>query len=75
MNIKDDSDGVTRYDIPTPVVVQPNEALVASLSDTLLSGDNANAIASLTKGGVQAATSFINSFTSCLDSQSTGVYS
>ena len=70
MNINDDSAGTTRYDIPTFVIVQPNNVLVNSLSNSLLSNNNSDLIASITSGGVQAATSFISSLTSSLNTQS-----
>jgi hypothetical protein len=44
--------------------------LVNSLSNSLLSNSNSDLIASITSGGVQAATSFISSFTSSLNTQS-----
>ena len=71
MNINDDSDGTTHYDILIPVVVKPNDAFVNNLTNSLLSNKNSDLIASITRGGVQAATSFITSLTSSLDTQAT----
>jgi hypothetical protein len=71
VNINDDSDGTTHYDILIPVVVKPNNAFVNNLTNSLLSNTNSDLIASITRGGVQTATSFITSLTSSLDTQTT----
>ena len=71
MNINDDSDGTTHFDISIPVVVRPNAALIGNLTNSLLSNSNSDFIASITSGGVQAATSFISLLTSSLDTRTT----
>lgn len=55
------------------MIVKPNDALINSLSDGLLSSDGMNALSNFTGDSIQSTISFINSFTSMTDSQSSEV--
>ena len=54
------------------MIVKPNDALINSLSDGLLS-DGMNALRNFTGDSIQSTIFFINSFTSMTDSQSSKV--
>jgi hypothetical protein len=73
VNVMDDSDGVTQYNIPTNAVVKPNNDLVNSLASSFIDSNsdsaNNNLIQTLTKGSVQSTATFVNSFALMLDSQ------
>ena len=73
VNVMDDSDGVTQYNVPTNAVVKPNNDLVNNLAGSLVDSNSGaasnNLIQTLTKGSVQSAATFVNSFAVMLDAQ------
>lgn len=71
VDITDNSDGTTQYNISTPVTVLPNYALISSLSAEIL--NNGNLIQTLGSGSLQSAICFINSFINVLNNQQTNV--
>ena len=66
----DDSNGITVYNIPTPAVVKPNDELVNNFANSLVGSNSASAVANLKSASLQATSSFVNSLTLMLNSQS-----
>ena len=70
VEIFDDSDGLTQFNIQNSLIVKPNDELINSLSNDLLNSTNSLLINNLKNGNLQSTTLFISSFTSMLDSSS-----
>jgi len=72
VNIIDESDGNTQYNIADQVRVEPNNASINSLSQNILDGSSW-LISRLKNGSLQSVVSFINSFAFMLNSRSSNV--
>ena len=68
MNINDESDGITQYNIPGQVIVEPNNHVIYSLGQNILHGIN-----NFQNVSLQSIAPFMNSFASMLNSQSSNV--
>ena len=68
VNVKDNSNGVTTYNISTPVTVLPNDTSVQSLTDSILNlngnGSNSQILNSLNSGDTNLVTSNVLALTS-----------
>ena len=73
VNVKDNSNGVTTYNISTPVNVLPNDTSVQSLTDSILNlnGSNSQILNSLNSGDTNLVTSNVLALTSLITAQST----
>ena len=75
VNVKDNSNGVTTYNISTPVTVLPNDTSVQSLTDSILNlngnGSNSQILNSLNSGDTNLVTSNVLALTSLINAQST----
>ncbi len=69
VNINDDSDGVTRYDIPVDLIVKPDQDMISNFTDSLFGLNSESVAKSLINGDLKSTTAFINSFTLMLDTQ------
>jgi len=69
VNINDDSDGVTKYDIPLVVTVKPDQDMISNFTDSLFGSNSQSVVNSLINGNLKSTTAFINSFTLMLDAQ------
>jgi hypothetical protein len=69
VNINDDSDGVTKYDIPLVVIVKPDQDMISNFTDSLFGSNSQSVVNSLINGNLKSTTAFINSFTLMLDAQ------
>lgn len=69
VNIIDDSDGITQYNMPSFVIVKPDNDMFNNFTNSLLGSDIESLTKSLIAGNLKSATAFINSFTLMLDSQ------
>ncbi len=75
VNVKDNSNGVTTYNISTPVTVLSNDTSVQSLTDSILNlngnGSNSQILNSLNSGDTNLVTSNVLALTSLINAQST----
>jgi hypothetical protein len=75
VNVKDNSNGVTTYNISTPVNVLSNDTSVQSLTDSILNlngnGSNSQILNSLNSGDTNLVTSNVLALTSLINAQST----
>jgi hypothetical protein len=72
VNISDESDGFTQYNISDQVRVEPNNTWIDNLSQNIL--DSSSWLISFLKNGsFQSVVSFMNSFAFMLNSQSSNV--
>ena len=71
VNINDESDGITQYNIPGHIIVKPNNDFINSLSQNILDG-NSSLINYLQNGSLESIC-FINSFADVLNRQSLNV--
>ena len=69
VNINDDSDGVTRYNIPVDLIVKPDQDMISNFTDSLFGSNSESVAKSLINGDLKTTTAFINSFTLMLDTQ------
>ncbi len=69
VNINDDSDGVTQYDIPLVVIVKPDQDMINNFTSSLFGSSSESVANNLIKGDLMSTTAFINTFTLMLDTQ------
>ena len=69
VNINDDSDGVSKYNIPVNLIVKPDQEMIRNFTDSLFGSNSESITKSLINGDLKSTTAFINSFTLMLDTQ------
>ena len=68
VQISDDLNGITRYDLPTPITVQPDPIITNQLIQAVLSNDMTTDLMQRIKtGSLQSSTQAMNSFTSAIN--------
>lgn len=69
VDVYDDSDGITRFDIPNQVVVEPNEDKINQLIENFLAPNNSEFIDTFKNASVQTTSTFILSLTAMINNQ------
>ena len=71
VNIIDDTDGTTVYNIPTPVIVTPNNNLASSLADSISNSDpNCQFLVELNSGNLNVVSKNVIALTTVFNIQS-----
>lgn len=69
VDIYDDSDGISRFIIEEPIIVEPNEEKINLLIENFLAPNNSHFLEAFKNASVQTTSTFVMSLTAMINNQ------